>query len=147
MLEFAGYAVHIHRNPGFAEVWFDRNESDKEKQNSKNHFHHWQVLNSVKSANVHAAERFENLYEQTIDMGAHPNQMSVTGNIEMSKQGDQTVYSSTGLHGDGVQLDYGLRIVLRCGLVSLELFQVPLNARFEILGINAAMLELRRVLL
>ena len=48
------------------------------------------------------------------------------------------------LHGDGVEIDAGLKTVATCGLVSLELLQVVFNARFELLGINAAMLELRK---
>ena len=48
------------------------------------------------------------------------------------------------LHGDGVQLDLALKTAAQSGMVSLELLQVPFNARFELLGINEAMLELRR---
>jgi hypothetical protein len=47
-------------------------------------------------------------------------------------------------HDDTVQLDCVLKSVAQCALVSLELLQVVFNARFEILGINAAMLELRK---
>jgi hypothetical protein len=48
------------------------------------------------------------------------------------------------LHHDGIQLDLALKTVAQCGMVSLELLQVPFNPRFELLGVNAAMLELRR---
>jgi hypothetical protein len=37
-----------------------------------------------------------------------------------------------------------LKTVAQCGLVSLELLEVPYDAKFEILGINAAMLDLRK---
>jgi hypothetical protein len=37
-----------------------------------------------------------------------------------------------------------LRTVAQCGVVSLELLQVLYNAKFELLGINADMLALRK---
>jgi hypothetical protein len=46
-------------------------------------------------------------------------------------------------HGDGIELDLALKRVAQCGMVSLELLQVVFNARFELLGINATMLNLR----
>jgi hypothetical protein len=51
------------------------------------------------------------------------------------------------LHGDGIALDLALTTVAQCGIVSLELLQVLYNAEFELLGINAAMLDLRKDLL
>jgi hypothetical protein len=45
-------------------------------------------------------------------------------------------------HGDGIELDFVLKSVAQCGMTSLEMLQVVFNTRFELLGINAAMLEL-----
>ena len=48
------------------------------------------------------------------------------------------------MHGDGIELDLALKRVAQCGSVSLEMLQVVFDARFELLGVNAAMLELRK---
>lgn len=48
------------------------------------------------------------------------------------------------LHGDDAAFNMALRSVAQCAMVSLEMLQVIFNARFELLGVNAAMLELRR---
>ncbi len=48
------------------------------------------------------------------------------------------------LHGDDAALDMALKSVAQCAMVSLEMLQVIYNSKFEILGINAAILQLRK---
>ncbi len=144
MLENAGYAVHIHRDPSLAIVWLNRHQDEAGMKASKKAFRHVAVTASVVAANQHAGKRFEDLYQRTIDWGGHPNERSVTGNMKMIKEPDRRVMLAIMLHGDGVALDTALKTVAQCGMVSLELLQVLYNARFELLGINAAMLDLRK---
>jgi hypothetical protein len=99
---------------------------------------------SVAAANQHAGKRFEDLYQRTIDWGGHPNERSVTGNMKMIEEPDRRVMLAIMLHGDGAELDMALKTAAQCGMVSLELLQVLYNAKFELLGINAAMLHLRK---
>jgi len=84
------------------------------------------------------------MYQRTIDWGGHPNERSVTGNMKMIEEPDRRVMLAIMLHGDGVELDMALKTAAQCGMVSLELLQVLYTAKFELLGINAAMLDLRR---
>ena len=111
---------------------------------SKSGFQHTQVVQSVKAANVDAAARFEQLYQRTIDYGGHPNERSVTGSMKMTKAADRREMLAVMLHSDDAAFNAGLKSVAQCALVSLEMLQVVFNPRFELLGINAAMLELRR---
>ncbi len=111
---------------------------------SKKAFQHSAVVASVTVANQHAGQRFSDLYQRTIDLGAHPNERSVTGNMKIIKEPDRLSMSAIMLHGDGIQLDAALRTTAQCGMVSLELLQVLYNAKFELLGIDAAMLDLRK---
>jgi hypothetical protein len=69
---------------------------------------------------------------------------SVTGNMKMVKEPDRRVMLAVLQHGDGPELDMALKTAAQCGIISLEMLQVIFNAKFEILGINAAMLELRK---
>jgi hypothetical protein len=50
------------------------------------------------------------------------------------------------LHGDGLALDHALKTVAQCGMISLEMFETVYSAKFTLLGITAAMLELRKLL-
>jgi hypothetical protein len=143
MLENAAYAVHIRSDASLATVWLNRHQDEAGLKASKKAFQHVAVTASVAAANQHAGQRFEELYQRTIDWGGHPNERSVTGNMKMIKEPDRRVMLAVMLHSDGVELDAALKTVAQCGMVSLELLQVLYNAKFEILGINAAMLDLR----
>jgi hypothetical protein len=107
-------------------------------------FSHRKVAASVTAANMHAGKRFEDLYQRAIDFGGHPNERSVTGNMRMVEETDRRVMLAVLLHGDGPELDVALKTAAQCGMVSLEMMQVTYTAKFEVLGINAAMLELRK---
>jgi hypothetical protein len=49
-------------------------------------------------------------------------------------------------HGDHPALDLVLKTTAQCGVCSLEILQGVFNALFELLGVNAAILELRKSL-
>jgi hypothetical protein len=144
MLENAAYAVHIHRDPSLAHVWLDRHQDEAGMRAAKRAFQHVAVSASVAAANQHAGARFEELYQRTIDWGGHPNERSVTGSMKMIENPGRREMLAIYLHGDGPELDMALKTTAQCGMVSLELLQVLYNARFELLGINAAMLQLRK---
>jgi hypothetical protein len=146
VLEYAAYAVHINRDASLGKVWLDRHQDDAGMKASKRAFQHAAVSKSVKAANRHAADRFEKIYQLTIDLGGHPNERAVTTNIKMTREPDRREMLAILLHGDGVQLDSALKITAQCGMIALELLETIYGAKFELLGIKAAMLELRRTL-
>jgi hypothetical protein len=84
MLEYAAYALHINRNPDLTQVWLDRHQDEASREESRNAFSHKKVNKTVVAVNQHAGKRFEELYQWTIDTGAHPNERSVTGILPMS---------------------------------------------------------------
>jgi hypothetical protein len=143
-LEFAGCGLHIFRNPKDGMVWLNRHKDAASTETAKQAFSHRKVLASVRAANRHAGDRFETLYQQTIDFGAHPNQLSVTGHMAIVDEADRREMRAIYLHGDGLALDMALKTTARCGVCSLELMQCVYNARFELLGVNAAMPHLKR---
>jgi hypothetical protein len=144
MLENAAYAVHLHRDPALAQVWLDRHKDEAGMKASRKAFQHERVVASVTAANTHAGKRFEELYQRAIDFGGHPNERSVTGSMNMVEEPDRQLVLAIMMHGDDAALDMALKSVAQCAMVSLEMLQVIYNPKFEILGINAAMLELRK---
>jgi hypothetical protein len=111
---------------------------------AKNAFSHRKVQATVTAANRDAGERFEMLYQRTIDFGGHPNERSVTANMSMVEEPDRLMMQAVYLHADGDALDLALKTVAQCGICSLEILQGAFNALFELLGVNAAMLDLRK---
>ena len=146
MLEYAAYAVHIDRDPSnsLGRLWFDRHVDPATTEKQRNAFSHRKVAASVTAASRHAGKRFENIYQRTIDFGGHPNERAVTGNLEVVEEPDRTTLSVILQHRGGVQLDAALKTTAQCGMVSLEMLETVYAAKFELLGIKAAMLALRR---
>jgi hypothetical protein len=142
ILELAAYAVHISGDPKLRTIWLNRHKDDASMKEQKREFSQNSVVASVHQRNPDAA-RFENLYQSAIDFGAHPNELSVTTNTKLTKESGDLGFQMM-LFQDGPPLDYALRFVAQCGLVALEMLQIVFNERFKLLGVNAAMLELRR---
>jgi hypothetical protein len=143
-LEYAAYAVHINRNPTLGEVWLNRHVDEAGMKASKKAFQHVTVAESVKVANPHAAVRFEEVYQRTIDFGGHPNERSVTANVKMIEEPNRREMLAILQHGDGVQLEMALKTTAQCGMIALEMLETIYGAKFELLGIKAVMLDLRR---
>ena len=144
LLEYAAYALHLHRNADVRMIWLNRHKDAASMELSRNALSHNKVKKTVEVANGDAAERFEKLYQWAIDFGGHPNERSVTGNMKIVEGEDRREMLAIMQHGDGLQLDAALVGTARCGMCALEILQAVFNARFELLGINAAMRELRR---
>jgi hypothetical protein len=68
----------------------------------------------------------------------------VTGNTKIVDEADRRVMLAVMQHGDGPELDMVLKTTAQCGMCALEILQGAFNARFELLGINADMLVLRK---
>jgi hypothetical protein len=144
MLEFAAYALRIFREPTLGVVWLNRHQDEASLKSAKDAFSHRKVQTTVTAANRHAGERFQTLYQRTIDFGGHPNERSVTGNMSIIEEPDRRVMLGVFLHEDGPALDMALKTTAQCGVCSLEIFQDVFSALFELLGVKAAVLELRK---
>lgn len=143
MLETAGYAAHIARNTGLAEIWLRRHDNASTMKNQKKNFEIGAVKKSIRSANVHAANRFDRMYQDSIDFGAHPNASAVLGSTTIRQIDGGSRLDHVLLHTEGIPMDDALVSTARSGLCALEVLQIAFAARFELLGINSRMLTLR----
>jgi hypothetical protein len=146
MLEFAAYALHLHKNVPERTVWLNRHVDAASMEASRNALSHNKVRKTVEACDRAKGKRFEDLYQIMIDFGGHPNERSVTGNMKMVEEPDRRTMLAIMLHGDGWALDHGLVQTARCGMCSLDILQGVFPARFELLGIVADMREIKKVL-
>ena len=146
MLECGGYAFLIDRNPKLAKVWLNRRESAAARREVKQQFNSQAVRKSLASSDEHLKNVFGELYERTIDFGAHPNEMSVTSGITIEGKDEKGNFDLIYLHGDGVALDYSLKFTAQVGVCVLLIFQEIFQERFELLGISSELAQLRRKL-
>ena len=141
-LEFAGYALHIFRSPKLAKVWADRHKDPSSTEAARLAFSHKKVSASVSADDRRAGERFELLYQQTIDLGAHPNQLAVFGSTKIVDENGSRQVLHIDLHV-GLAQDVALKTTIWCGLVSLDLMKCVYAARFELLGFNMKLSQLK----
>lgn len=143
-LEAAAYGLLSATDASAAEIWLRRHDSAEAGGEMRKEFSAKNLRSVIAKANRKAAEVYEGLYQRSIDFGAHPNERSMTSNlaVEDTKLGRAFVQSQ--LHGDGWQLDHALKSVAQAGVCALEIFQGAFAAKFELLGINEKLLNIRR---
>lgn len=122
-LEYAGYALYIHKNSGLAETWLKRHDDDDTLKAVKKEFTVANVRSSIKNVNSRLEQIFGELYQRAIDFGGHPNERAITGSMNMINLGDQKSYESIYLHGDGLAIDHALKSTAQAGVCSLEVLQ------------------------
>lgn len=143
-LEYSAYALMLAKDPSLAETWLRRHESSASKQKVRDAFTVGALRKAVGLVDRHAEVAFHRLYEECIDFGGHPNERAVTGSLEISETATGRAINQLWFHADGLSLDYALMTTARVGICALTVLQNAFPARFELLGVNARILELRR---
>jgi hypothetical protein len=142
-IEWAAYALYISKTPGAAERWLRRHDATAMKS-VKSEFKISSIRSTIERSNPHAAKVFNKLYQQSIDFGAHPNERAVTSSLTIKSLSDCKILEQLYLHGDGLRLEHVLRTTAQTGVCALEILQEAVPARFEILGVRAELLQLRK---
>ena len=143
MLEQGGYAILINRKSELAEVWLNRHETDTDRATVPKEFTVGNIKSVLASSDPRLKDVFGELYERTIDFGAHPNEMSVTSSLRIMKKEDHKDYNTTYLHSDRFAIDYSLRTLAQVGVCVLHIFQEIFRARFELLGVSSELSQLQ----
>lgn len=143
ILETAGYALLIYDTPELAKVWLERHTSEKELADVKAKFTVGAVKRAVKAKDAGLLTIFEKLYETTIDMGAHPNERSLTGSMTLTEDEKQKIFNVEYIQGNSLGVKVAMKTAAQVGLCALYMFQHMMKERFEILGLRDAMQKLR----
>lgn len=143
-LEYAAYGLHIGENPASVDIWLARHSGAAGMKAVKTEFTVANVRESISKRDRHSAEVFDILYQRAIDFGGHPNERSVSGSMAMNEMEDRMEFLQMHLHGDGMAFLHGLKTTAQTGVCALEIFQCLYGARYELLGVRADLLSLRR---
>ena len=95
MIEQAWYGLYIKLDPtppNRRKIWTNRNDSDADKKKCKKEFTIANVRRAHGVVDPEASEELWNLYEHTIDYGAHPNQYSVFSNLNQDSTSEKLKY-------------------------------------------------------
>lgn len=145
-LEYALYALHINTNPPLGEVWMRRHDDEGAKRLVRREFQHVAVMDTLRGHDANLHPIIEHLYERAVDFGAHPNERAMTGSMQLEEGPDRVVLQQIYLHGDSLSLDHVIKTTAQIGLGSLSIFRHIFRQRFDLLGIQDVLDQLRREL-
>lgn len=136
LIETAGYALHIHRNPDLGEIWLRRHHDQAGMNAVKREFMISKVRESIRSTNKAGDDVFELLYERSIDFGGHPNERAITGSLKANRIESGSNFRIIMLHEDGLPLDHALKSAAQAGVCALDIMGDVFPARYELLGVR-----------
>jgi hypothetical protein len=135
-LEYAAYALHIQENPGYDLVWWARNQSAKHKKAAITSFALGRLRETIEKHDKRLAAVFDELYERTIDFGAHPNQSGVASSLSIDEGPERVAIVQAYLHADGLQMDHALKTTAQVGICALRITQFMMPDKFMLLGVQ-----------
>ncbi len=142
-LEASAYGFYIGADDSRFKIWINREQNKQTKDKARNEFMSSKISKYLEKEAPALGKIYNQLYQQTIDFGAHPNEKGFSGNTRIVETEDRVEISQIYLQGDGLALDYSLVTVSRIGIWALSIFQLLYAARWEILGVRAKLEQLR----
>ena len=139
VIETAWYALHIAHDPNGtqrAECWLRRNESDDTKRRCKQEFTVSRVVATHRSCDATIAAQLYNLYEMTIDVGAHPNQLGAMGSMTSSEDVDRVTYAVGILHPAPLPVLVTVKTAVEAAIGALKVFAKIFPERFRLVGLD-----------
>lgn len=128
-LEFAAYATLILSRPELGEVWLSRHDDETSLKAVRNAFTVKALREAIASFDQKLARIFGELYETSIDFGAHPNERGFSASALMEEMPGKTKYSQIYMHGDPLTLSLGLKNAARVGMMLAHLASIILPER------------------
>lgn len=145
-LENALYSLHIHKNSGYDKIWLNRHANDKSLKEVKNKFKMIDVKNTLKETDKENYKVVSELYDRTIDFGAHPNEMASTSSLTIEKKDGDIKLQQAYLTGGNMQQRLAMKSTAQVGVCSLYILREIFKNRFNILGLTERLDRLRDML-
>ncbi|MFH1370064.1 MAG: hypothetical protein ABII09_02080 [Planctomycetota bacterium] len=119
-IESALYAFNIHSERSSAQVWLDRHKSNKSRKVSLNLFKPGVIMSRLEQTNQSLGQETKRDYEHCIDYGAHPNERSVSSNLNISGGKISLILLNT---TEGI-FEFCLSACVMCGLDVVKIFNL-----------------------
>lgn len=143
-LENALYGLYLSKNPSSQKTWLHREDSAHSKKKVKDEFKIGSLLKLATQVAPGEGKVARALYDRTIDLGAHPNELALMQTLKLARQPTHVQFSVSYLQGIGQPLQCALKTAAQVGVCTLSLFERILPERFAILGINQDLARLKQ---
>jgi hypothetical protein len=148
-IEHAWYALHIAKDPQpwtRAEIWLRRNEDSASKQACKTEFTVGNVRSTHAALKPADAKELADLYDLTIDFGAHPNQLGVLSSIRRSEDAEKIQYNVGILSPDTVGVMATIRLSVDVAVGVFKVVALIYPERFAIMSVDGDIDTIVRIL-
>jgi hypothetical protein len=132
VLEYAGYCLLIHQDPTQQLVFLGRHTGKKELREQKEAFKVGRVRDVLLRHDAQLARRFDDLYNQSIDFGGHPNPCALVSAIDFNDPG----WTNLPFSDEREPVEFALKSTAQVGLTALCIMQHVFKEKFELLGIR-----------
>jgi hypothetical protein len=140
-LENALYGLYLAKHPESRETWLRRQDDAAAKQKVIDEFKIGKMLKLAIEVDVTEGAVAKQLYERTIDSGAHPNELAFMQTLQINKSANQTEFKNNYLGQDSLALSLALRTTAQVGVCTLSLFQVIYCDSINIMGVTTDLLH------
>jgi hypothetical protein len=138
-IELAWYALHIAKDPNppeRARIWLKRGDNKESTAACKKEFKVANVRATHEVIDAKHASHMHQLYENMIDMGAHPNQLGLFSAIGSDTQEKQMTFQVGILYPLEFPLLATLGMAIAVAHDVLRTFQLVFPERFKIMGLD-----------
>jgi hypothetical protein len=135
-LENALYGHYFQRNPASRETWLRRSDDEQSRQRVRKEFTASALLRCLESADHKIHRMTKQLYEQTIDYGAHPNKDAVLTMMTKTEDDDSQRYLLNYLSGGTLPFQLALKTTAQVGICTLYIFRTVYRERFDLLQLT-----------
>ncbi len=136
-IEQAWYALHIANHPERATIWLCRNDNEVSREKCKDEFKIGNVRSTHESLDPSTAAKMQALYGEVIDLGAHPNQLSVMSAMSR-REIEKEIYLGVGiLQPEPAPMILALKRAVEVAVGALKIFYLIFPERFKLMGIDA----------
>ena len=136
--------IHTKSIPSGCVRQADRQESKENRAKVRKEFNRQRIDAALAYWNERIRESWCDLYEMTIDFGAHPNELSITSGMQIRRDEDAFHIQYVYLQGDGYALDFGLVSLQRVAECVLRIFQELFPVEFGSSGVSSKLVELQK---
>lgn len=139
VLEYAGYCLVIWETPTLEGVFVLRHAGDLEMREQKKAFQGKGVTEAIARQDANLANCYSDMYQRTIDFGAHPNPHATFSTMSMEQSGGQTTTNVLALTSEPRIIAHALKSTAQIGLTALHVLECVFRPKFELLGIRRDM--------
>lgn len=144
-LENALYAFRIYKNPKLLNAYNDRHKGDSEKKESRNNFKLVDIFDDLKKNSPEIGASAKNLYDFTIDLGAHPNVMAIKTNLHFDEEKKENqFFYITDTSRDPAPYVQCVEALVNTAGYSLKIFEIIFEKTVVELGLSGAIEDIAK---